>query len=747
MTGSTQMNSWNKVTGSGAFDLQDAVDNWGAAIDPYLVWAFATRFEYVQTPEWLDDNGMPLEIPVAIELADGITVTDIVNETVSTIDNGDGALHGIVTVSDLYRNVPIALENARFLTAQVTIPAFFEELKSGGFLCSKVKRFALGLAVESSHTRSLYNSNLLQTARIDQEHIELSLPDVSMVDSDVNLAVIDDGIGFLNSGLLQDNTTESTRMKYFWNQNEIDVNVGSRLRANWPAESSIGHFHQDHLMLNGWQISDAQINSWLTRLNTGEVSEHAIYSAYQYWPLHHSISHGTHILGVAAGYKSSLDSSTFTINSKLSAVDIIGVQVASTNRRFNDTSGIWFSYHLLDAIRYCLLRGDDLAVQEAIKQGNAIAEVKPMVVNISLGNMAGPHDGSSILESAIDEMYLHRNRFPDSGSEERTNNSLEFVLSSGNQKLARSHAKLTIQSGSSEVLTWRALPDDATPNFMEIWLPGSHSDTQSCEKTIIHVEAPYDQNPSGPIRCGETYELKRNNVVECVVVYLPPDKMATGRNGMILLALAPTNKVLHNKTVQPGEWKVTIENLNKEDLTIKAWIQRDDSVFNRPTIGRQSRFDDPNFVRFSRNGYPIKDDIGNESYIRLEGTISAIATGEYSIAAGAYRYSDEEEADYSGQGDTIEGDATRGDTKIKSTTVLAVADDSVTCRGVISSGSISGSKVALDGTSVAAAQVTRKLITSGKYTVINDRLVSSEVDHFSRNRRIGQKRNIPVKTS
>lgn len=726
------MNSWNKVTGSGAFDLQDAVDNWGSDIDPYLVWAFASRFEYVQSPELLDDNGMPLEIPVVIELADGVSVTDIVNETVSTVDTGDGALQGILTVSDLYRNVPIALEDVRFLTAQVRIPAFFEELKTGGFLYSKVKRFELGLAVESRSTRLLYSTNLLRSARFDQQRIQLSLPDVSMIDSGVNLAIIDDGISFLNNDLRRDGAIENTRIKYFWNQNKIGDSVDARLQANWPIDFTIGHFHNDYLMLNGWQISDTQINSWLVRLNTDEVSEHAIYSAYQYWPLHHSISHGTHILGVASGYENSLDAgaAASTVNSKLNAVDIVGVQVASTNRRFNDTSGRWFSYHLLDAIRYCLLRGDDLAVQEATVQGNVTAEVKPMVVNISIGNMAGPHDGSSILESAIDEMHLLRNSFLDSGAGGRTNNSLEFVLSAGNQKLARSHAELTIQSGGSEALTWRALPDDATPNFMEIWLPESHSDTQSCENITIHIEPPYGQNPSGPITCGDTYELKRNDVVECVVVYLPPDKMATGKNGMMLLALAPTNKVLNDKTVQPGDWTVTVENLNEEDLTIKAWIQRDDSVFNRPTLGRQSRFDDPNFARFLSSGYPRKDDVGNESYIRLEGTISAIATGENSIAAGSFRYSDDEDADYSGQGDAT----------IKRTNTLAVADDSVTCRGVISSGSMSGSKAALDGTSVAAAQVSRKIITTGEYTVKKDRLVLSDVDILSKNRRIGRKR-------
>lgn len=711
--------------------MQDAIDNWGAAIDPYLVWAFASGFEYLQSPELIDDSGMPLEIPVVIELADGITVTDILNETVSTVDTGEGALHGILTVSDLYRSVPIALEDVRFLTAHVSLPAFFDELKAGGFLYSKVKRFELGLAIESRRTRLMYSTNLLRSTRFTQEHIQLSLPDVPMIDSDVNLAVIDDGVGFLNHGLRRDSAIESTRIKYFWNQNEIDVSVGSRLQANWPTDFTIGHFHNDYLMLNGWQLSDRQINSWLTRLNADEVSEHAVYSAYQYWPLSHSISHGTHILGIAGGYDNSHDTGVASpIKTRLSTVDIIGVQVASTNRRFNDTSGRWFSYHLLDAIRYCLLRGDDLAVQEATTQGNVTAEVKPMVVNMSLGNMAGPHDGSSIVESAIDEMYKLRNGILDSGARGRTNNSLEFVLSSGNQKLARSHAKLSIQSGSSKVLTWRALPDDATPNFMEIWLPESHSDTQSCESIIIHIESPSGQNPSGPIKCGDTYELKRNNVVECVVVYLPPEKMAAGKNGMILLALAPTNNVLNDKTVQPGEWKVTVENLNEEDLTIKAWIQRDDSVFNRPTIGRQSRFDDPNFSHFMASGHTRKNDFGNESYIRLEGTISAIATGEHSIVAGAYRYSDDEEADYSGQGDAT----------IRKTSALAVADDSITCRGVISSGSMSGSKAALDGTSVAAARVSRKIITTGAYTVTNDRLALSNLDILSTNRRIGRKR-------
>src|SRR5207244_3651801 len=67
----------------------------------------------------------------------------------------------------------------------------------------------------------------------------------------------------------------------------------------------------------------------------------------------------------------------------------------------------------------------------------------PIVVNLSYGINHGPHDGTSLLEEAIDALTLLR----------RTENAFTMVLAAGNSHLTRCHAHFELKPGTSQSQT------------------------------------------------------------------------------------------------------------------------------------------------------------------------------------------------------------------------------------------------------------------------------------------------------
>ena len=94
-----------------------------------------------------------------------------------------------------------------------------------------------------------------------------------------------------------------------------------------------------------------------------------------------------------------------------SRCDIVAVQLDWNT--VLDTSGGSMNVHIMDALMYILSRCDTQA---------------KVAVNISWGTLAGPHDGSSVLEAAMDELIaLARAR-------------CEIVVPAGNSYQSRTHA-------------------------------------------------------------------------------------------------------------------------------------------------------------------------------------------------------------------------------------------------------------------------------------------------------------------
>jgi hypothetical protein len=317
-----------------------------------------------------------------------------------------------------------------------------------------------------------------------------------------------------------------------------------------------------------------------------------------------------------------------------------------------------------------------------------------VVINLSYGNVAGPHDGSSDLEQAIDEVVEARRHVA----------PCQIVISSGNSHLDRLHAEIRFASSGEKIpLSWHALPDDKTPSFLEIWLPHSAEPAESRIKLTITT-------PEGQVSealCevdGAGLQLRSaDEEVLCEVRYRyiarPPKEQ--GR-GMFLVALQPTALGEAAAPIAPsGIWTVELQNLSflQSDL-IEAWIQRDDTPIGFRPRGRQSFLDAECYHRFDSRGWRIErdEDQEEECFVKRAGSTNAIATGRQPIVVGGFLRKEGRRAAYSAESDA--GVRPTPD-------YLAPSDDSLVCLGLRAAGSRSGSIVTLNGTSVAAPQVTR----------------------------------------
>jgi hypothetical protein len=599
-------------------------------IDPYLYWADETQNVYLAG----QGGAGPLWIPIIIELKGGElrTAPRFANLVAQKSRDWGQAIR----VSPLYAAPPAGLEKAAYCTALVT-QAFFEpRMMADPDLRAYIQRFEIGLPVPGYATPPPKKKAAAPEKTKKKNKKKPTLRTVVT-------AVVDDGMGFAHQLFRQG--VVSTRVEYFWNQDATAELTRTGINAALAAGDHGGLVDEDEVYAG-----------------TGNMN----FTQSGHKPIAQRAAHGTHVMDLACG-----DEPADVVAWR----PVIGVQlpVATTA----DTSGATLTPQALDAFWYILNRADSL-----------LAPPARVVINLSYGTIAGPHDGSSVLEKAIDEMVQLRN------------NTLRVVLPAGNSHLARCHARFDLGKGREQVLRWRVQPEDRSPSFQEIWLPPANKQTK--REVELKIIPPFGEE-SGWIQEGEEHIWQPGNDILCKALYLLP---GSGRQrSMIFIALAPTATHHPTRDVAPsGTWRMRIRNRASKTVTIDAWIQRDDTPFGYPRRGRQSRFDDLDYEYRDSAGRHVEVD--NSSYIKRAGTMNALATGAQTIVLGGFRRSDRRAARYSASGAPA---TPHGGAAIRGPDAMAVSDDSPAAHGVLAAGSRSRSVVAINGTSVAAPQITRWL--------------------------------------
>jgi hypothetical protein len=471
----------------------------------------------------------------------------------------------------------------------------------------------------------------------------------------VIVGVIDDGIAFAHERFR--NSATDSRIEFFWVQDGV-----STIPSPVPYGRQFDKAEIDNLLV---QCTDAGwLNEDLVYARSGLLD----FTRSGHKSVGWRVAHGTHVMDLACGFATPPHI----------PVPIVCVQLPL--RVTADTSGGNLAPFAIDAMGYILRCADQIG-------GGSL----PVVINLSYGIIAGPHDGTSDLEFAMDDLIQQR---------KAAGLSLEVTLPSGNNFLSRCHAEVSFAAvGASAKLPWRVLPDDFTPSFIEIWMPfrpaGSGPDVEIVITSPSGVSRTI-RDVHGDVR---NWSVPGGSYADVAYSHMP----VTDR-GRFVVTVQPTTLLdSTNPTAPAGIWTIEMTNLGLAPTQrINAWVQRDESLYGHPRRGRQSYFDDPAYQRFDHAGREIETDVGN-SMVKRFGTINAIATGRNTIVPGGYHRKELKPAKYSGSGALTPplGQA------LADPNALVVSEDSMVHSGVLAAGTRSGSVVAMSGTSMAAPQLAR----------------------------------------
>lgn len=589
--------------------------------DPYLEWAERTRFMHFGGPHIW-------WIPVLLEL-EGMTGTEFARRA--------REFDAVIRVPTLFAQLPDGLRKLRFCTAYLS--RNYRDNAGVRGLFEHVVGAEYGVPIVAHDPLEGLPGSVRSNG-----------PAPSEMASRVVVGIIDDAIAFAHARFrtIDSMGAQRTRFRGFWQQ---DVSLVSRPLSPFGT---------------GWMLESREIDELLQRytLASGSIDEDALYRHIGHQGVGRRRTHGTHVLDLAAG----CDPREVGVDTP----GLVGVQLPSQVTR--DTSGGTLTPYVFAGLIYIVL--------QARKDKDSLL---PVVVNLSYGLSHGPHDGSTLLERAIDSMIV----LLDSAG------PLRVVLPAGNGFLNRGHARLVVASGAPERLTWRVLPDDRTPSFLEVWLPSQSRDPAT---SGVRVRVTPPGRASSPwVRPGGRATLETTAGPAATINYDPLVPRAS--RARILIDLAPTHSDDRTVPRSPsGNWIVELEN-NGPPVSVDAWIWRDDTPLGFRVRGRQSRFDDPGYELYQNpGGAPVVTD--NASLIKRAGAFNGLATGQHPIVAGGALDSAKTVARYSGSGPTCSPLRAGPD-------VIAACDDSPALPGVQASGSRTGSRVLMNGTSTAAPQVTR----------------------------------------
>jgi hypothetical protein len=617
----------------------------GVLADPFYDWALTRRISILDTVEWL---------PVLIELRPEGDFKGSAEEfsrqaaRLRLTDSNSWAAH--VRVPPFYEALPKRIKGPLKFVSLLARKPFLAAIYANQAPAAGIRRFEIGRATLATDTTTP------QTPMPVAAYTGALTPEVLV-------GVIDDGIGFAHERFLS--TDGTTRIEFFWDQMVPSTSwfawgYGRELTKRDPAVGI------DKLM------SNSRHGSLVDEDEVYRLSGQVDFTQPNHKPLAPRAAHGTHVMDLACR---SLSAPPPGVR------PIVAVQLPTDT--VADTSGATLGPQVFNGLCYILAKA--WAIESALQ----MQQLLPVVANVSYGTIAGPHDGSSLLEEAMDFLVAI------------CQDTFRIVLPAGNNHLSRCHAHFSLASGQSKELRWRVLPDDWTQSYLEIWIPDGTADTG------IAIVAP-DGSATQSFHWGTSQTLVGATGVVGLASYYPPG--VVGQGALLRMSLEGTGDPDGLLPTAPaGLWRITITAGTEQVRDIRAWIQRDDAAPGYATRGRQSYFDDPNYACCDDGGRAIDNDthpLTANSCVKRAGTLNAIATGSETIVIGGFRSSDGAPALYSAAGPLVHPPG-RGAPSPDGPDAMWPSDDSSSFAGIVGAGTRSSSCFAMHGTSVAAPQATR----------------------------------------
>jgi subtilisin family serine protease len=246
--------------------------------------------------------------------------------------------------------------------------------------------------------------------------------------------------------------------------------------------------------------------------------------------------------------------------------------------------------------------GDSIGILEGIDFIRRVAAGRPTALSMSVGRHGGPHDGSTLVEGAIDAFLAGGRGLGKTLSQ-----------SAGNYRVKQVHASGVLSPGATRRLRLVVDALDPSLNELEIW-----HDTAPC---AVRLDAP-DGTSSGWVPLGATVDLVRAGRLLGRVYHRDSD---------------PQNGSHHvDAFIYPGapggEWAVWLRDDRDEGPAQRfhAWIERDDAC---PHCQSRFRVEDAD----------------------SSCTLGTLATGRHALVCGAFDAQDGSAAAFSSMGPTRDG--------------------------------------------------------------------------------------------
>ena len=404
-------------------------------------------------------------------------------------------------------------------------------------------------------------------------------------------------------------------------------------------------------------------------------------------PLRYHQTHGTHVADLAAGFdpRTALPEE---LNGKIIAIQLPDAIVADRS-----------DSHMSIALRRALIwLGDRLLSLQSgdTDEGKPV----PFVVNFSFGAHTASGEGESSIDHVIGDFIADHQSHP-----------CHFVLAAGNGLQARSRAVVALDPGVSRSLDWQVQPDDLTSSFIQILTPRCKEDVQQIRVDI----RPPRRGPENEEASKRGYMLDwiEDGQTLARIYHQQIDRHEGKARERVTIAIRPTAVEDLEEPVCPhGCWTLSITNLTGGTLICDLRVQRDDPVPGVRRAGRQSYFLHDDYVIFEEPSGRLRNDETKESGpIRRQGTLSSYVTAPGAISVGGYVYADGEPARYSASGVEDTSEPQRA-----GPSYATVSETSPAHPGILAAATRSGGIALMDGTSVAAPQLTRKLVRGGALT-------------------------------
>jgi hypothetical protein len=535
--------------------------------------------------------------------------------------------------------------------ASLQVPAMYFMDPLSPFVTATVDRAELQRLLSSPHVlRAQLGSPRTPAGRIDLPGGVRAIQGRRLV-----IGVVDDVCAYANRKFR--NADGSTRIEVVWSQD-----VTSPLCPS-PAEAGYGSVRRR----SGTGGAGLQPATPSFAMSDYDWYRDANVQDARLWP---GALHGTHVLDIAAGSPcpAFVDDTQGPPADAAGAAAIAFVELPQAT--VADVSGASLGNAALDAIRFLMAQAPD-------KETN-------LVVNISYGHFAGPHDPSGLFTRALHHLLDQRKNFTVTVPAGNTNFQGQPI-----------HALCgTLAPSQEAVLELTVLPQDLTPTFLEVWVP-AHDANGGAAQLSFSVQAP-DGAVMGPVFVGQAGELADVSGVALPVAALSYfHRPAQGLNGrMALLSVAPTASSSTLPSAPAGLWKLTVKNHGQAVVgDLHAWVERHDVMPGTPNSGMQ-----PFLVTRPDGGFALTG---------KKFTLNAIAHGSLTLCAGglvlhhdpATGVSHNEDPFYAGNGPGRNCNA--------APVVQALSDAGLVREGVRATGTLSGSTVEMSGTSASSAVLAR----------------------------------------